>query len=615
MKRYLLPALLLLFLLCSCTSGFSSLTADNHPRLILGDDDFSLLNRKVGEGQDSVVLMLHEAEMRLAERSVLAEDTLKYEKDQSGLRLLQVSRAALNRIVSCAYAYRFTGDEKYLAHAERDINTVCNFPDWNPSHYLDVAEMSTAVALGYDWLYKNLLPETKAKVESALKSHAFDTAPGQSFYTTIGNWNQVCNSGLTVAALAIYEAMPQVAGEVIETCVASNRFLMDNIYAPDGIYTEGAGYWSYGSGFEALMLTALEDCLGDDYGLSDGPGFDKSGDFIIAINGNTGKAYNFADGSASIAHKPALWYLARHFGKADTLPTDISVIRNNDLSRSFISRLLFLTIRYSLHVDGGTPMEAPKGPVIFSGRGDSPLAVFRTGFDANDLYLGIKGGKAKMSHAHMDAGSFVYEADGVRWAVELGALPYAQAEKELAKAGGKLWSLQQDSYRWDLFRYNNRQHSTITVNGHKFDVNGFAELVSVTDDPENMGATFDLTPVYGGEVASAQRTAAIRESKYLEVRDCIEAPADTAAAIRWTLVTPAEPEIVPDGIILRQNGKSVKLCTSVPDVTWRIWSSDPKDYESRTSFFEPVENAFICGFETSIPAGAKWEAITTLKSQ
>ena len=29
--------------------------------------------------------------------------------------------------------------------------TAARFEDWNPSHFLDVAEMTFALAIGYDW--------------------------------------------------------------------------------------------------------------------------------------------------------------------------------------------------------------------------------------------------------------------------------------------------------------------------------------------------------------------------------------------------------------------------------------------------------------------------------
>ena len=67
-----------------------------------------------------------------------------------GPRLLDVSRELLNRTTHLALAYHFSGDKKYVESAVANMRTVCEFSDWNPSHFLDVAEMSNGVAIGYD---------------------------------------------------------------------------------------------------------------------------------------------------------------------------------------------------------------------------------------------------------------------------------------------------------------------------------------------------------------------------------------------------------------------------------------------------------------------------------
>ena len=36
------------------------------------------------------------------------------------------------------------------------MEKVCSYPDWNPKHFLDIGEMVTAVAIGYDWCYDYL---------------------------------------------------------------------------------------------------------------------------------------------------------------------------------------------------------------------------------------------------------------------------------------------------------------------------------------------------------------------------------------------------------------------------------------------------------------------------
>ena len=43
----------------------------------------------------------------------------------------------------------------------KELRAAAAFPDWNPSHFLDTAEMTHAFAIGYDWLYEGLGPEAR----------------------------------------------------------------------------------------------------------------------------------------------------------------------------------------------------------------------------------------------------------------------------------------------------------------------------------------------------------------------------------------------------------------------------------------------------------------------
>ncbi|MCZ6704191.1 MAG: heparinase, partial [Ignavibacteria bacterium] len=89
----------------------------------------------------------------------LADEMLNLEpvkRRKIGRRLLQVSHTYLKRILFLSYSYRLTNDEKYLRQAEKELLSASSFSDWNPSHFLDVAEMTTALAIGYDWLYNDL---------------------------------------------------------------------------------------------------------------------------------------------------------------------------------------------------------------------------------------------------------------------------------------------------------------------------------------------------------------------------------------------------------------------------------------------------------------------------
>jgi len=49
---------------------------------------------------------------------------------------------------------------------------ISQFSDWNPSHFLDVAEMTMAMAIGYDWLYNNMSRESRTIIKDAIINNA-----------------------------------------------------------------------------------------------------------------------------------------------------------------------------------------------------------------------------------------------------------------------------------------------------------------------------------------------------------------------------------------------------------------------------------------------------------
>src|SRR6202023_3333246 len=67
-----------------------------------------------------------------------------------GRRLWDKSREALRGLFFLSYAYRTTRDPKYLQRGEKEMLAIAAFSDWHPPHFLDVAELTMAMAIGYD---------------------------------------------------------------------------------------------------------------------------------------------------------------------------------------------------------------------------------------------------------------------------------------------------------------------------------------------------------------------------------------------------------------------------------------------------------------------------------
>ncbi len=534
------------------TLDYSVLTTENHPRLLFNDEDFSSI--KSGSVSSPIFLNIHDQILSMADSFIGAPEL---ERIKLGKRLLHISRAALERMTFCAYAYKTTGEEKYLRQAEHDMITVCNFQDWNPSHFLDVGEMAAGVSLAYDWLYNELSDETKELVRTKIEELAFHPAMNDKkifFYKSANNWNQVCNAGLICAALAIYEDNPN-AQKIIERGVATNRRAMEAMYSPDGNYPEGYSYWSYGTTYQALMNTALETVLGTDFGLSDTPGFKDTGKFMYFLETNTRECFNYYDSTPSSTPALGIWYFAYKYGDLSNLYIEKS--RIDSYSRAAEKRLLTLTAYYAyrLNLDSLDKISKPKEK-IYSGDGINPVVLIHDNWemDETDKFLGIKGGKAHTSHAHMDAGSFVYDAYGIRWADDMLRPGYGEIEE----MGIDLWNMNDGSERWELTQYNNMNHNTLTVNGKYHKVNGMGAITKVIESSRRKGAVIDITAPLD-EVKSAVRTIYMKGDDLI-ITDEIEAKDDLDAEIRWTMVTKTAPEAEEKNIVLTaKTGKKMYM--------------------------------------------------------
>ncbi len=602
----------------SLAAAGDSLAVSPHPRLLMDAGEFEAMKVRIEAEPDSPLALLHAQVIAGAEQIVTEREALEFRLDKSGRRLLQVSRKALTHIFFCAYAYRYTGDFRFLEQADVDLRSVCSFASWNPSHFLDVAEMAAAVAIGYDWLYDALSDETRELAVKAIQDLAF--APSRnsaysSYRTSSSNWNQVCNAGLAVAALAVMDSCPEAARAVLDDVVLTNMPVMNSIYAPDGNYAEGPDYWSYGTLYEVLMLSSMDSVLGTDYGLSNCLGFDRTADYILHSRGTAGKLFNYSDNLGDDQPFYPLWYFADRFSRPSLLYGEIRKLREGRYCDTENYRLLPLLTLYASRLPDTAEITEPES-LIFAGKGITPVVMVRSGWEDDAMYLGIKGGSPSTSHSHLDGGSFVFDAYGIRWAADLERQSYQSVENPIKKLGGDFWSLSDGSLRWALFRMNNRQHNTLTVNDKDHRSAGCATLLKSFCDDRAKGGTFDLTSLFGGDLEYAVRTAAIKWNAYLEVRDSLKAPAGAKATVRWSMVTRAEASPCADGILLKSGGITMKLSADSPRVKYHIWSGNPKDYKSKLNVCnEANPGVSIVGFEFVLQPGERLDVVTTLRRQ
>jgi hypothetical protein len=234
---------------------------------------------------------------------------------------------------------------------------------------------------------------------------------------------------------------------------------------------------------------------------------------------------------------------------------------------------------------------------MFVSNGNTEIAMMRTSWvDNNGIFVGIKGGTPSASHQHMDVGSFIMEANGVRWAIDFGNQEYNSLESK----GIDLWNRSQDSQRWDVFRHRNSSHNTLTINNNKQLVAGNAVMKTISDNKNNRSVMMDLTSLYQFDAKKVERKVSLLDQKQVQINDFVTT-FDTDIIVRWNMLTNAVPEIIDSQtILLTQDGKKLKVnLTGVENAKAYINSTvSPNNYDASN-----VGTTFI-GFDISIPANS-----------
>ena len=174
--------------------------------------------------------------------------------------------------------------------------------------------------------------------------------------------------------------------------------------------------------------------------------------------------------------------------------------------------------------------------------GPVPIFLMRSSWeDPLALWCGVKAGFNKVNHGHLDLGNFEFEADGIRWALDLGSDDY-----NLPGYFGK--------QRWDYYRLNSESHNVPLIGGKGQLPDGVAKVVAVKqgDNPE---IRLDLSSAYRDRATRVLRSVGLTEKRTrLRVADSFVLP--EAAAIQWGMTTDADIALQPDGsAVLTRKGR------------------------------------------------------------
>jgi hypothetical protein len=537
----------------------------DHPRLLTTREELAHLSKSLD--QDPLRKELADYVVRQA---TLLHEEKPVERKLTGRRLLSVSRTCLQRVLALATAYHLTGDDRHAARCREEMLAAARFSDWNPSHFLDVAEMTFALAIGYDWLYDRLDANSRKEIRTAIVEKGVKLPLETKYNSWVrarNNWGQVCHGGLTAGALAVLEDEPDLAARTVENALKNVTVAMA-AYAPNGSFPEGPGYWTYGTTFNVLLIAELESVFHSDFDLSQAPGFAQTGAYPTLACGPSGLYFNYADGHDHRGCEPILFWFASRFGRPDWLRGERDVLHNTLVrSAERASSTGFMPLALLWMHEASEPRKVDL-PLSWKGGGRVPIAILRSSWtDPRATFVGLKAGSPSASHGHMDIGSFVLDSDGVRWASDLGSEDYNGIESRHMN----LWNSAQKSDRWTIFRLSNFGHNTLVIDDQLQMADGNAPIVEFSDRSERPFAVADLSPVYRGQAGSVRRGMMLLPSREVLIQDELTG-LRPGSRVRWGMITTGSPEsgLGQSILTLDKSAKRLTLTARSPtEIQWK----------------------------------------------
>jgi hypothetical protein len=620
---------------------------DGHPRLLVSSLS-ALTSAFQPSGCDHIRARLLAHLVRLAEAS-LREPPIFFGRD---LNFHHSSRRALGVIMHTTAAFFITGEPRFLGRAAAELEAACLLPHWHPETFLDTAELALAVALGYDWLHHVLTPAQRGAARDALLRNALALAPSiyegaarpegaEKVFSThsvgwvnqVHNWNQVCNTGLLCAALAVAgeDGVPQgLPALVVKGAISSLPRAMRSSFMPDGAFPESPQYWGFGTSFNVIALAALASATGGEGGLVEAcPGLARTAAYRLHVESPLGLSLTYGDnGQEELNADPHLGWLATRFGQPSAAAHARALLHaaleklerkaaaaggvskpKNKFDRLWALHALWLPGAEGAPTGGGGGGGGGGAEVSLDARfrGIAELAFFRSAWgNPRAAWVGVKGGSNGHNHGHMDLGSFQFDAQGQRWVTDFGSDDY-----NLPKYNSRL----PGSPRWRYLRPGNRGHSTLTAAAGGLSrvaaalqgLRARAPVVAFHSTPAGGHAVLDGCAVYDG-VAWARGVALLPGRARVLVQDEVRAAAGgggSAAAPRvgavWRLYTGAQVSVEVGGrVALLRSGGEVLRATLLepPGAAWAVGGAAPGDVPG-----PPGDGDGDCGGEGDGDAG------------
>ena len=617
----------------SNANGLSLTNLRPHPRVMAPGYMWDCMADRISK--DAYLTMMNESVFQNA-TAFYAMPVTNYSIDggYDGSGILDVSREIQQRVRAWAYAYRMTKDQKWLNRTWTELHTAAGntstpfgqgpapLPDqhWNPGHFLDVAEMTAAFAIAYDWMYDGWTDNQKRAIRWSIID--LGLTPGLSALTDSnvgwwtqpangnGNWNCVCNSGLILGALAISgddgDDPANTASGVLSRAITNIQSNCFNGPYNDGTWAETPNYWYFGTSAAARAASALVAATGSDQGMN--PNFPETGTFHMYVSG-VGGMFAYGDHGpnkfSTNANGLLFWgkqymrplYTLFQRDRADAMGDPLALFWYDASAKGAFWNGLALDKWFS----------DPRG---------SWMSMRSSWTNFNGMYVAMKASNltGHQTHGDLDVGDFVLDAMGTRWAGEYGSAQYLSTNYFSNET--------QDSERWEYYRKGTQGQNTIVIdeknqlitydptNQQTFGTTNVTQSADLNFTPGTNDVAYfvtDMSTAYGAQTGQVKRGI-----RYLNGRRQVLLQDEIAngvaqSSIEWRVQTNASVSISGNTAtltinkIVDPNAAIGPLNINIPERTLKIQILSP----SGATFNQTSANNRLYGTDpdTGVPVG------------
>ncbi len=550
-------------------TGMLEVMRMEHPRLFVTDWD---VMRQKAESSDTYKTMKRNI-ISAAEGAVQAELT-QYVRGSTGTINGATTNLKLNVIVLSA-AYKLTGDVRYKDKLYAQLESAGNWPDWGHEEFLCCAHMNLAYAVAYDWLYHDWTQTERNNIKGWLMEKGLAPAilcyegflPG-AWPRRVSNWNNVCNGSNLIAALAIADSEPDVADYILRKAADGIPYMYSEL-SEEGGYIEPLGYWDYGIRHMVKTMSALDTCLLPGQSLpkcldfKDVVGMNNTGDFPIYFNGAS-LGFNYGDGEDALRVSPILYYLATKYDKPHYAWYDRNMRETNPkvselTNKNAVWGLIWFDEAHMQNAEFNFPLDKFYAS---QEKGASKALSMRSSWtDKDALIVMAMSGDADVGHGHHNAGGFVMDWAGMRWAHIYGRDVPGYASTPYDWDG--YFSRSVEGGRYSYYHTRGEANNTIIANPqqNKVDMN----LDYVTHLEKHASSDSKAFGVINMTETNKDYISAMRGFMITDNRDTLiiqdEITANKPSEYYWFMNTHADITVAPDGksAILEQKGEKMLM--------------------------------------------------------